>query len=58
MSYVLMLISEAFSATLHVTLLLHPREEAIHNGIKFTHNTRLGNIISNVIWSSYTQLET
>lgn len=53
-----MLISEAFSATLHVTLLLHPREEAIHNGIKFTHNTRLGNIISNVIWSSYTQLET
>lgn len=49
MSYVLRLISEAFSATLHVTLLLRPREEAIHNGIKFTHNTRLGNIIFNVI---------
>lgn len=58
MSYVLGLISEAFSATLHITLLLRPGEEAIHNGIKFTHNTRLGNIISNVIWSSYTRLET
>lgn len=58
MSYVLGLISEAFSATLHLTLLLRPGEEAIHNGIKFTHNTRLGSIISNVMWSSYTQLET
>lgn len=58
MSCVLGLISEAFSAPLHITLLLRPGEEAIHNGIKFTRNTRLGNIISNVIWSSYTQLET
>lgn len=52
------LISEAFSASLHVTLLLRPGEEAIHNGIKFTCSTRLENIISNVIWSGYTQLET
>lgn len=58
MSCVLGLISEAFSAPLHITLLLCPGEEAIHNGIKFTRNTRLGNIISNVIWSSYTQSET